>query len=87
VQPARDATDWSVLASLLRAAQREGWRVEFGTEGIRLFCLRATERVVVLPCALLGQARAEGWQVATRRGHIALRHPAVRQQVRVQLGA
>ena len=92
MQLAFDHTDWSVLSHLLRGAQSEGWRVTFDARGrgIELACPRATATVVVLPAALLRQARAGGWQVSRegpRPAVLALRHPSVRQPVSLRLGA
>lgn len=87
MQPAFDRTDWSVLSSLLRLAQREGWRVEFAPDRILVSSRQATEGILVLPASLVRHARDGGWQMAMRSGEIALRHPAVRQGVTLRLGA
>jgi hypothetical protein len=86
MQPAFDRTDWSVLSTLLRMAQRDGWRVEFAPDRILVSSRRATEGVITLPAVLVRQARSCGWQAAIRSGEIALRHPAVRQGVTLRLG-
>jgi len=85
MQPAFDRTDWSVLSTLLRAAQRDGWRVEFAPDRILVSNRRATEGIITLPAVLVRQARSCGWQAAVRAGEIALRHPAVRQGVTLRL--
>jgi phage protein D len=87
MQPAFDRTDWSVLSTLLRLAQRDGWRVEFTPERILVSSRRAAEGVVMLPATLVRHARASGWQTAIQAGEIALRHPAVRQSVTLRLGS
>ncbi|MDO9708008.1 hypothetical protein [Paracraurococcus lichenis] len=87
MQPAFDRTDWSVLSSLLRLAQREGWRVEFAPDRILVTNRRAAEGVTILPAALMRHARHGGWQAAVQPGEIALRHPSVRQQVMLRLEA
>lgn len=87
MQPALDHTDWTVLSSLLRHAQREGWRVAFGAESIELDNPATRAGVIVLPAILLKEARASGWHVGRGRGELALHHPAVQQTVRVHLGA
>jgi hypothetical protein len=86
MQPAFDRTDWSILSTLLRLAQRDGWRVEFAGERILVSSRRGPTGVVMLPAALVRHARETGWQAAVRRGEIALRHPAVRQGVTLRLG-
>ena len=85
VQPGFHRTDWSVLSTLLRLAQREGWRVEFAPDHVVVSSRRSGEGVVVLPAALVRHARGAGWQAETRMGEIRLRHPAVRQGVTVLL--
>jgi hypothetical protein len=85
MQPAFDRTDWSVLSTLLRTAQREGWRVEFAPDRILVSSRRAMEGVIALPASLMQHARSTGWQAAIRSGEIALRHPAVRQGVTLRL--
>jgi hypothetical protein len=87
MQPAFDRTDWSVLSTLLRMAEREGWRVEFAPDRILVSSRRAAEGVITLPATLVRHARSTGWQTAIRTGEIALRHPAVRQSVTLRLGA
>lgn len=86
MQPAFDRTDWSVLSSLLRLAQREGWQVEFAPDRILVSSRRAAEGVIQLPTLLVRHARSCGWQTAVRNGEIGLRHPAVRQGVTLRLG-
>ena len=87
MQPAFDRTDWSVLSSLLRLAQRDGWRVEFAPDRIMVSSRRnAADGVVTLPTVLVRHAQASGWQMAIRGGEIGLRHPAVRQGVTLRLG-
>lgn len=86
MQPAFDRTDWSVLSTLLRMAQREGWRVEFAPDRILVSSRRAAEGIIILPAALVRHARSCGWQAAVRGREIALRHPAVRQGVTLRLG-
>ena len=85
MQPACLRTDWSVLSTLLRLAQREGWRVEFAEDRILVSSRRATEGVIVLPATLMRHARASGWQASRLPEGFALRHPAVRQSVRLRL--
>ncbi len=85
MQSASDATDWSVLSTLLRLAQREGWRVEFAGQDIFMSSRRAVRGAIVLPAILVRQARAGGWRAAARDGGLTLRHPAVRQQVSLRL--
>jgi hypothetical protein len=80
-------TDWSILSTLLRLAQRDGWRVEFDYDRVQVSSRRSLEGVVVLPCRLMRHARANGWDVAMARGRIGLRHPAVRHAVTLQLEA
>jgi|APCry1669188879_1035177.scaffolds.fasta_scaffold167054_1 hypothetical protein len=87
MQPAFDRTDWSVLSTLLRTAQRDGWRVEFAPDRILVSSRRATEGILMLPAVLVRQARSCGWQAVIRAGEIGLRHPAVRQGVTLRLGA
>lgn len=87
MQPAFDRTDWSVLSTLLRLAQREGWRVEFATDGILVSRRQAAEGVIGLPAVLMRQARSGGWQAVIRRGDVTLRHASVRQVVTLRLGA
>lgn len=80
-------TDWSVLSTLLRLAQREGWRVEFADDRILVSHRRAAaEGVVMLPALLMGHARGNAWQVARLPEGFLLRHPAVRQSITLQLG-
>lgn len=85
MQPAFHATDWSVLSSLLRLAQRDGWRVEFAGQDIFMSSRRAVRGATVLPASLVGQARTGGWQAVARGGGLTLRHPAVRQHVLLRL--
>ncbi|MEN0074823.1 MAG: hypothetical protein AAGC69_10575 [Paracraurococcus sp.] len=85
MQPAFDRTDWSVLSTLLRMAQRDGWRVEFATDRILVSSRRAQEGVIRLPANLMRHARSCGWQAAIRTGEISLRHPSVRQGVTLRL--
>jgi hypothetical protein len=87
MQPAYDRTDWSILSTLLRLAQREGWRVEFTDDRIMVSSRRAVAGVTVLPATLMRHARATGWQAARLPGGFTLRHPAVRQRVSLQLEA
>jgi len=87
MQPVFDQTDWAVLSHLLRRAQHDGWRVAFRAEGVEISNPAATERLIVLPAALLRHARAAGWHVAPGFGAMALRHPAVQQPVRLRLRA
>ena len=86
MQPAFDRTDWSVLSTFLRMAQRDGWRVEFAPDRVLVSSRRMTEGVVTLPAVLVRHARSCGWQTAIRPGEVALRHPAVRQGVTLRLG-
>lgn len=86
MQAAFERTDWSVLSTLLRLAQREGWRVEFGNDQILVSSRHAREGVMVLPSRLMRHARASGWNAAMGPGRIGLRHPAVRQAVLLRLG-
>jgi hypothetical protein len=86
MEAARDRTDWSILSTLLRLAQREGWRVEFEADHVLVSSRRATAGVIVLPSRLIRHARASGWQAAITPGRIGLRHPAVRQAVTLRLG-
>lgn len=86
MQAALERTDWSVLSTLLRLAQREGWRVEFGHDQILVSSRRDLDGVVVLPSRLMRHARASGWSAAMAPGRIGLRHPAVRQAVQLRLG-
>ncbi|TCZ54630.1 hypothetical protein [Roseicella aquatilis] len=87
MQPALARTDWSVLSTLLRLAQRDGWQVEFAPDRILVSSRRAAQGVIPLPARLVRHARSCGWQTAIRRGEIGLRHPAVRQGVTLRLGA
>lgn len=87
MQAALERTDWSVLSTLLRLAQREGWRVEFGSDQILISSRRTLEEgVLVLPSRLMRHARAGGWNAVMAPGRIGLRHPAVRQAVLLRLG-
>lgn len=86
MQAAFERTDWSVLSTLLRLAQREGWRVEFGSDQIMVSSRRSLEGVLVLPSRLMRHARAGGWSAVMAPGRIGLRHPAVRQAVLLRLG-
>lgn len=86
MQPAFDRTDWSVLSTFLRMAQRDGWRVEFAPDCVLVSSRRAMEGVITLPATLVRHARSCGWQAAIRAGEVALRHPAVRQGVTLRLG-
>ncbi|MDN3567965.1 hypothetical protein QWZ14_26595 [Paeniroseomonas aquatica] len=87
MQAAFDRTDWSVLSTLLRLAQRDGWRVEFSSDQVMVSSRRAAAGVVVLPSRLMRHARASGWSAAIAPGRIGLRHPSVRQSVLLRLGA
>lgn len=80
-------TDWSLLSTLLRLAQREGWNVAFRDGSVLVVHRRAARGVVVLPAVLLGHAREAGWRVARRPGAFELRHPAVRHRIQVSLRA
>ncbi len=80
-------TDWSRLSTLLRHAQRDGWNISFGNGLVLVVHRRASRGVVVLPAALLGQAREAGWRVARRPGGFDLSHPAVRHRIQVRLAA
>lgn len=80
-------TDWSLLSTLLRIAQRDGWNIAFGNGRITVAHRRAARGVVVLPAALLGHARGAGWRVARRPEGFELRHPGVRHRVEVRLAA
>jgi hypothetical protein len=82
---AHERTDWSVLSTLLRLAQRDGWRVEFDVDQVVVSSRRPPAGVLVLPTRLMRHARASGWNAAIGRGRIALRHPAVRQAVTLRL--
>ena len=86
MEAARERSDWSVLSTLLRLAQRDGWRVEFDSQQILVSSRRAAAGVIVLPSRLMRHARASGWSVAMAPGRISLRHPAVRQPVTLRLG-
>jgi hypothetical protein len=86
MQPAYDRTDWSVLSTLLRLAQREGWRVDFTSDRVLVSNRRAAEGVVPLPATLIHHARSHGWQIEIRTAEITLRHASVRQGVTLQLG-
>ncbi|MBL6457683.1 hypothetical protein JMJ55_20305 [Belnapia sp. T6] len=85
MEAALQRTDWSVLSTLLRLAQREGWRVEFDTHEVVVSSRRAAAGVIHLPSRLMRHARASGWHAAITPGRIGLRHPAVRQAVTVRL--
>lgn len=85
MQPALDRTDWSVLSSLLRLAQRDGWRVEFSPDQILVSNRAAPVGVIALPAGLIRHARAAGWQSSVKAGEITLRHPSVRQGVTLRL--
>jgi hypothetical protein len=88
MQPATLRTDWSVLSTLLRQAQREGWRVEFADDQVLISHRRAAaEGVVVLPALLVRHARANAWQVSRLPEGFLLRHHAVRQPVSLRLAA
>ena len=82
-----EPSDWSVLSSLLRGAQREGWRVAFLAGRVEIVRAAVAPNVVTLPGPWLREARAAGWQVARAAGGVslALRHPAVRQHVELRL--
>jgi hypothetical protein len=86
MQPAFDRTDWSVLSTLLRLAQREGWRVDFTSDRVVVSNRRAADGVVPLPATLVHHARGNGWHMEVRTAEITLRHPSVRQGVTLQLG-
>jgi hypothetical protein len=86
MEAAHPRTDWSVLSTLLRLAQREGWRVEFDADQVQVSNRRARPGVLVLPSRLIRHARANGWNTAVAPGRIGLRHPAVRQAVTLRLG-
>jgi hypothetical protein len=83
--PALDRTDWSVLSTLLRLAQREGWWVEFAADRILVRSRNRGLGTVMLPARLVHQAREHGWQRVVRPDEIALHHPAVRQAVTLRL--
>jgi hypothetical protein len=85
MEAARERTDWSVLSTLLRLAQRDGWRVEFDSNQVLVSSRRAAAGVLVLPTRLMRHARASGWKAAMSHGRIGLRHPAVRQAVTLRL--
>ena len=87
MEAARERTDWSVLSTLLRLAQRDGWRVEFASNQVLVSSRREAAGVLVLPTRLMRHARASGWHAAVGRGRIGLRHPAVRQAVTLRLDA
>lgn len=80
-------TDWSLLSTLLRRAQRDGWNVSFGSGSVLVVPKRAARGVLVLPAALLAHARETGWSVAKRSGGYVLRHPAVRHRIELRLAA
>jgi hypothetical protein len=80
-------TDWSLLSTLLRLAQRDGWSIAFGNGRVLVAHRRAARDVVVLPAALLRHARKAGWRIARRPGGFELRHPAVRHRIEVTLVA
>ena len=80
-------TDWSLLSTLLRLAQRDGWGVEFGDDLVLVVHPRAVRGVVVLPATLLGHARGAGWRVARRSEGFESRHPAVRHRIELKLAA
>ena len=84
---ANPRTDWSLLSTLLRLAQRDGWHISFGKELVLVAHRRAARGVMVLPAALLGHARGAGWRVARRPGGFELRHPAVRHRIELRLAA
>jgi hypothetical protein len=86
MEAAAPRTDWSVLSTLLRLAQREGWRVEFEVDHVEVSSRRARPGVIGLPSRLIRHARASGWHAAISPGRIGLRHPAVRQAVTLRLG-
>jgi hypothetical protein len=85
MQALREQTDWSVLSTLLRLAQRDGWRVEFDIDQVLVSSRREVRGVLVLPSRLMRHARASGWNAAVAPGRIGLRHPAVRQSVTLWL--
>lgn len=87
MQPATLRTDWSVLSTLLRLAQREGWRVEFSDDQVLISHRRTAEGVIVLPALLVRHARGNGWQLSRLPEGLLLRHQAVRQQVSLRLVA
>lgn len=78
-------TDWSILSTLLRLAQREGWRVAFEADRVLVAVRWPAPGVLTLPARLMRHARAAGWHAAFRPGAIALSHPAVRHRVEVSL--
>ena len=80
-------TDWSLLSKLLRLAQRDGWDISFAEDRVSVAHRRARGGLVVLPVALLGHAREEGWRVARQPAGFELRHPSVRQRVEVSLAS
>jgi hypothetical protein len=86
MEAAHPRTDWSILSTLLRLAQREGWRVEFEADQVQVSSRRAKAGVIVLPSRLIRHAKASGWQAAVAPGRIGLRHPSVRQAVTLRLG-
>ena len=84
---ANPLTDWSLLSTLLRLAQRDGWNISFGKELVLVVHRRAARGVLVLPAALLGHARGAGWRVARRPWGFELHHPAVRHRIEVRVAA
>jgi hypothetical protein len=87
MDPALQRTDWSVLSTLLRLAQTEGWRVAFEPDQVLVAARNQRPGVVALPARLMRHARAAGWQAVVRPKEIGLRHPAVRQPVTLQMEA
>ena len=85
MQAARERTDWSVLSTLLRLAQRDGWRVEFDADQVLVSSRQPMQGVLILPSRLMRHARASGWSAAMAPGRIGLRHPSVRQSVTLRL--
>lgn len=85
MRPAFDPTDWTVLSHLLRLAQRAGWQVAFHGAQVEIAPVWVAPGIVALPARLLREARQAGWQLG--RGEPAsalmLRHPAVREPVRL----
>lgn len=85
MRPAPDPTDWSVLSQLLRLAQRAGWQVAFQGGCVEIAPVWVEPGITALPARLLREARQAGWQVGRgepARG-LVLRHPAVREPVRL----
>jgi hypothetical protein len=87
MRPAFDHTGWSVLSHLLRCAQQEGWQVAFHPGRVEIAGPAHPPGIVTLPAALLRSAREAGWTARpTQPAALALRHPAVRENVDLLIG-